>query len=95
MGKVSFRADDDIVDELEERGESKSQIIRDALEDYLAEEDHELDELYEGFEKYFSGLLSESDELVEEGGEILTEFDPHLGERAAHYAAKFESLYWE
>lgn len=97
MSKITFRADDDLVDRLEEEEDSKSEVVRDALDEYLSEssQDRELEELYEGFEKYFSGLLSESPELLEEGGELIEEYDEHLGERAAHYAGKFQELYWE
>ncbi len=36
MGKITFRADDDLVDELEALDSSKSEVMREALREYLA-----------------------------------------------------------
>jgi Arc/MetJ-type ribon-helix-helix transcriptional regulator len=62
MGKLTFRADDDLVARVEELDASKSEVMREALRAYLGESDPrpEREDTLDGF------LARRIDELVEE-----------------------------
>lgn len=64
MSKITFRADDDLIDQLEERDASKSEIMRDALRTYL-DGTQESDSPQEG-ETVDSVLSARVDKLIEE-----------------------------
>lgn len=51
-------------------------------------------QLYDGVDRYFEGLLAGNRSSVEEGVELIRDFDEELGEDAEDYAERFISVYW-
>ena len=73
MSKITFRADDDLVRQLEEFDASKSEVMREALREYLAG----AEEADDG-----GGERTVDDALVDRVDHLIAErLDAHLGER--------------
>ena len=70
MSKITFRADEDLVEEIEELDASKSEVMREALREYLdraGSESSHADEADDAAEESLDALLAERvDELVAE-----------------------------
>jgi len=77
MSKITFRADDDLVTQLEGFDASKSEVMREALRTYLEGSDHESSEAESGPEPT-SAEESLDDLIVERVDAVLAE---RLGER--------------
>ncbi|MFT4868195.1 MAG: Arc/MetJ-type ribon-helix-helix transcriptional regulator [Candidatus Nanohaloarchaea archaeon] len=69
MSKISFRADEDIEELLEEQDASKSEVIREALREYLEDgpehEDIETDHLDDIHTYGMKGEIEKAEEIIE------------------------------
>jgi len=81
MSKITFRADDDLVERLEACDASKSEVMRNALRAYLDEVDAESDQASDGTDATGGSV---DDLIAERIDELLTErLDDALAERTA------------
>jgi len=86
MSKITFRADDELIEELEEFDQSKSEVMRQALREYLASHpntDVNAVETSDSSEKSLSASEDTLDDFLAERVDRLIErrLDDHLGAR--------------
>lgn len=108
MVKITFRVPEEVAEWIEAREESKSELCRSAVREYMEsyEEkvtDADVREFLEngaspeekGFRTYMAGIVMRDKDLADHGGDILLEANPDIGEVAAEYLSRFGEDYWE